>query len=127
MSNQPTSEPPPTVIQTAQGAWCCPVCGGFVRKDALFCKHCKREFASGAFDHEWHPSIGRVLATLIAAGGIPLLFVFGGMSLGLYFWPGNDNEMLMFGPPSMWVGGACGMVWGVGIAFIIMIVGLRSK
>ena len=126
MSNQSTGEPPPTIIQTAQGAWCCSVCGGFVRSDALFCKHCKREFGPGAFDYEWeHPSIGRLLATLTAAGGIAMLFVYGGVILGGYFWPGKGYETL--GPPSMWFGALIGLAIGSLIGLIIIIVGLRSR
>lgn len=39
----PTTEAPGTIVPDGVG-WRCGSCGGYVRQDATFCKHCKRPF-----------------------------------------------------------------------------------
>lgn len=44
-----TNDPPLTAAHTVPGprdSWTCSVCGGYVRRDATLCKHCKASFAT---------------------------------------------------------------------------------
>jgi hypothetical protein len=72
------------------------------------------------------PSMGaRTRLTLLGAGLIPIPFVFVGISLAGYFWPGNSYEVI--GPPTDWLGGFIGLAIGVVVAFLVMVTALRSR
>lgn len=39
---------PPHAVPGPNDSWSCSACGGYVRRDATLCKHCKRPFVSPA-------------------------------------------------------------------------------
>lgn len=61
MTTLPQPSPPdyqgqlPQPVQQPSGAWVCSVCGGYIRSDATFCKHCH-----AAFQNDMHRATTRV-------------------------------------------------------------------
>lgn len=118
-----TPESRAAIIHTAEGAWRCSACGGFVRRDARACKHCLRSFGPG--EALTPPTAARTLLTLLGVGLIPIPFAFVGIFFAGYFWPGNGYELM--GPPSVWLGGLAGFAIGAVAAFLVMVAALRSR
>ena len=123
MISQSAPELPATIIHTAQGAWCCSACGGFVRQDARMCNHCDRAFER--VGPELSPTVTRVVLSLLGAAVILGSFVIGGMLLGGYLWPGHGDATL--GPSGSVFGGSTGVSIGMLVALRFMEATLQSR
>jgi hypothetical protein len=81
---------PPQPVPQPNGAWICSVCGGYVRSDATFCKHCHVPFQNdvdrtamrAGTAHEWMSLLAVVTAGIVGWLSGRLLPGLYGVALG---------------------------------------------